>query len=60
MFALQSFRFTDLAGTDVFEQSRVDELSDLFIDLHAAVRPFLHVAGGIEEGDQVGWLHNTL
>ncbi|KAI6175785.1 hypothetical protein M3Y97_00727400 [Aphelenchoides bicaudatus] len=41
-----------LAGKDVFEQSRVDELADLFLDVHAAFKPFTYVVAGIEKGDQ--------
>lgn len=43
----------DLAGKDVWEQSRVDELADLFLDVHAAFKPFTYVVAGIEKGDQV-------
>jgi hypothetical protein len=42
-----------LAGKDVWEQARVDELADLFIDVHTAFKPFTYCVSGFEKGDEV-------
>ncbi|KAI6207014.1 hypothetical protein M3Y94_00981200 [Aphelenchoides besseyi] len=40
-----------MAGHDQWEEARVDELADLYLDFHSGIRPYIYTVAGFEKGD---------